>query len=290
MKIGITAPRGNVGSKIVRRLLEEGSHEIILLDHRPEKSTEAYGDSVTVVSCDISDATQLIAATEGLEMLYIVVPPNNGSSTYLQDFIHQGKIFRSAIEVNDIPRVVFQSSYGAHMPYGTGPIVGLFHAEQELNRTAANVVHLRACYFMENFLWFKSPIDEKGIIPLPVKSASTTIYNSTGDIADRAVRWLSSEFWTGKIVDEIHGQRLSFAEVARLIGNKTGKEVVVVELSDEQSLEVYTQPHIGFSTHYAEMFNELHRGVDDGTLTAEFTPNQLSGVNRSFEEFVDATF
>ncbi|QUS59014.1 NmrA family NAD(P)-binding protein [Pseudovibrio brasiliensis] len=290
MKVGITTPRGNVGSKIVRRLISDSAHDLVLLDHRPEKSYETYGDTVKVTNCDITDLDQLIESTVDLDVLYMVVPPSNSSDTYLQDFIEQGKKFRDAVNANAIPRVVFQSSYGGHLPYGTGPIVGLFHVEQELNRTAASVVHLRACYFMENFLWFKNPIDEKGIIPLPVKAESKTIYNSTDDIADRAVSWLTSDKWSGKIIDEIHGENLSFLEVAKIISRKVGKDVSVFELTDEQSIEAYTQPHIGFSKHYAKLFNELHRGIDNDLLVAEFNGNELSGVNVGFEAFVETAF
>lgn len=290
MTIGITTPRGQVGSQIVKRLLQQNKHNVILLDHKPEQSEEIYGANVTIKQCDIKDPNSLIEATKEIDMLYAVVPPNNGSETYFIDFVEVGKNYRKAVEINGIGHVVFQSSYGAQLPYGTGPIVGLYHVEQELKRTNANVVNLRACYFMENFLWFKHPIGEKGIIPLPVKKESKTIYNSTKDIASRAIKWLSTDTWAGKIVDEIHGEELSFEEVANLISQKVSKEVSVFELTDEQSIESYTQPHIGFSLHYSKMFNELHRGIDEGILIAEYLPNKASKTTISFQEFVVQNF
>ena len=48
---------------------------------------------------------------------------------------------------------VHLSSYGAHVPEGTGPIAGLHSSEQKLNAISGlNVLHLRAAYFMENNL------------------------------------------------------------------------------------------------------------------------------------------
>ncbi len=290
MKIGITTPRGAVGSKIVTQLMASTAHEIVLLDHQPHKSNVKYGQKVKTIDCNLQDVASVIAATKHLDMVYFVAPPDNASPGYLNDFIHFGQVFAKAVEVNQIPRVVFQSSYGAHLPCNTGPIVGLHHIEQALLNTSANTVFLRACYFMENFLWFNVPINEHGVIPLPVKKSSSTIFNSTRDIANRAVNWLSNPAWSGKIVDEIHGESLTFEEVANLIGQRRGKAIDIMELSDEQSLESYTQPHIGFSEHYTTLFNELHRAIDSGVLVAEFNNNTESGVDDTFADFVNDYF
>jgi hypothetical protein len=41
------------------------------------------------------------------------------------------------------------SSYGAHVPQGTGPVTGLHTSEQKLNAIGGlNILHLRAAYFM----------------------------------------------------------------------------------------------------------------------------------------------
>lgn len=290
MKIGITTPRGAVGSKIVEQLLSLKAHDVYLLDHLPQKSIDKYGKGINVIECNLEDVSSVIGATKHLDTVYFVAPPNNASSTYLQDFIHYGKVFAQAVEANKIPRVVFQSSYGAHLTNGTGPIVGLHHIEQELLKTSANTVFLRACYFMENFLWFSNPINEHGVIPLPVNKRSSTIFNSTNDIAVRAINWLCNPLWTGKVIDEIHGEALTFADVAHLIGKQLSKEIQIMELSDGQSIESYTQPHIGFSEHYTSMFNALHRAIDNGTLVAEFGANKESGINDRFSDFVKSHF
>ncbi|UTW58833.1 hypothetical protein KFE96_00555 [Kordiimonas sp. SCSIO 12603] len=143
---------------------------------------------------------------------------------------------------------------------------------------------------MENFLWFTAPINEHGIIPLPVNKKSQTIFNSTDDIAKRAVNWIAAPSWTGKIVDEIHGELLSFEEVSGLIGQQLDKDIQIMELSDEQSVESYTQPHIGFSEHYAKLFNELHRGIDNKVLVPEFKVTAESGVQEQFSSFVKTKF
>ena len=57
------------------------------------------------------------------------------------------------------------SSYGAHVPEGTGPIAGLHSSEQKLNAIRdLNVLHLRAAYFMENNLAVIAMIHRMGIV------------------------------------------------------------------------------------------------------------------------------
>src|SRR6202008_5129990 len=65
----------------------------------------------------------------------------------------QSDAIAKAVENSGLRYAVDLSSYGAHVPEGTGPVTGLHSSEQKLNAIKdLSVLHLRAAYFMENNL------------------------------------------------------------------------------------------------------------------------------------------
>src|SRR3981189_3574887 len=80
---------------------------------------------------------------------YLMLPP----VTSREDQERQSDAIGKAVKDSGLRYAVHLSSYGAHVPEGTGPVAGLHSSEQKLNAISGlNVLHLRAAYFMENNL------------------------------------------------------------------------------------------------------------------------------------------
>lgn len=285
MRIAITGATGQVGGQIVQRLLKT-NHELVLFSRNPEASPEARAKGAIVKCGDIGDENFLKVALENVDMLYLMMPPDNGAADVMGHYRRVINAALGAIKANKIQKVVLQSSYGAQHKQGTGPIVGCYQAEQTLKAVVENLYLLRNGYFMENFKWLMEPMKGSNIIPLPVIGSSKTPFVATSDIAAVAASVLSDADWQGHHLREILGpEDLSFDEVAQIISKVSGLDIRHVEMSNDTARLALTEPKVGFSREYADLFVELHRAIDIGHLAAEFDRSEMTDTPTRFDDF-----
>jgi uncharacterized protein YbjT (DUF2867 family) len=98
---------------------------------------------------DVSDTAALTKAFSGARAAYLMLPP----ITSREDQERESDAIALAVTESGLRYAVHLSSYGAHVPEGTGPVAGLHSSEQKLNAIGGlHVLHLRDAYFMENNL------------------------------------------------------------------------------------------------------------------------------------------
>src|ERR1700683_3214209 len=67
----ITGATGDIGSRVVERLLERGDRPRVCV-RDAEKARARYGNRVDIVSGDLADAGSLLAALQGVDALFLV--------------------------------------------------------------------------------------------------------------------------------------------------------------------------------------------------------------------------
>ncbi len=286
MRIAITAPTGNIGRKLVARLLDEKKHELVLLARDPSTLTSEGARGAEVLPCDLHDAQAVRSGTRGAQALFWLNPPH----AQADDFVGYARALAGnaadAIRASEIPHTVFLSSIGAHLGPGFGPISALHECEKVLREAAPGLTVLRPTFFMENFMMSLGSIAEAGAIFMPVPADARIPMVATADIADVAAGVLTSSPPAGVRVVPIHGPRdYSFAEAAAAIGAGLGREVAFVQVSPEQTLEGLRG--FGVSDHVAGLYVEMYDSIASGRLEAEYprspestTPTRLEDVAR----------
>src|SRR5580704_11421363 len=154
----ILGATGNTGSIIADTLLSRRKKVRVVgrdagrLQRFVHKGAEAF-------TGDVSDAAALTKAFRGADAAYLLLPP----ITSREDQERESDAIAKAVKESGLRYAVNLSSYGAHVPKGTGPVTGLHSSEQKLNAISGlNVLHLRAAYFMENNLAAIEMIHGKG--------------------------------------------------------------------------------------------------------------------------------
>jgi uncharacterized protein YbjT (DUF2867 family) len=183
------------------------------------------------------------------------------------------------------------SSYGAHVPKGTGPVTGLHSSEQKLNAIGGlNVLHLRAAYFMENNLAAIGMIHAMGIVGGALLPDLKLPMIATRDVGDYAARRLLDLDFAGKQTRELLGERdLSMAEVTAAIGRGIGKPALRYEqFPYDQVQQVLTQ--MGIPPEAAALYIEMYRAINAGVLVAQEPRSPENSTPTSFEEFVRDVF
>jgi uncharacterized protein YbjT (DUF2867 family) len=277
---------GNTGSIIADFLLSKGKKVRVVgrdsgrLQRFVRKGAEAY-------AADLSDAAALTRAFSGARAAYLLLPPLNSR----EEQERQSDAIAKGVKGSGLRYAVHLSSYGAHVPEGTGPVAGLHSSEQKLNAISdLNVLHLRAAYFMENNLAATDMIRGMGLIGHALLPDLKLPMIATQDVGDYAAQRVLDLDFSGKQTRELLGERdLTMTEATALIARGIGKPGLRYEqFSYDQVQQVLTQA--GFSGKKAAVYIEMFQSINAGLLAAQEPRSPQNSTPTSFEKFVQDVF
>jgi uncharacterized protein YbjT (DUF2867 family) len=282
----ILGATGNTGSIVADTLLLRGKKVRVVgrdagrLERFVRKGAEAF-------AADVSDAVALTKAFKGARAAYLMLPP----ITSREDQERESDAITKAVAESGLRYAVYLSSYGAHVPKGTGPVTGLHSSEQKLNAIGGlNVLHLRAAYFMENNLSAIGMIHGMAIFGHALLPDLKLPMIATPDVGDYAARRLLDLDFSGKQTRELLGERdLSMTEVTAVIARGIGKPNLRYEqFSYDQLQQALTQS--GFSPKKAAVYVEMFTAINAGVLAAQEPRSPENTTPTSFETFVQEVF
>jgi uncharacterized protein YbjT (DUF2867 family) len=285
--ITIMGATGHTGRAIAEILLGHGENVRVL--SRAEKHLELLlqrGAEPAVG--DASDQAYLTKAFRGADAVYVLIPPNMTTFDFraYQDEI--GKSTVAALTESGARYVVFLSSVGAHLPEGTGPIVGLHRQEERLRRvTGLHVLALRPAYFFENHFATLGLIKAQGIDGGALAADLAFPQIATRDIAAVGAEALRKRDFTGFTVRELMGPRdLTMQEAATILGQKIGKpELRYVQFPYPDFAQSLQQ--MGLSASLAQDYSEMARGFNEGRVRPTQPRSAQTTTPTRFEDFAE---
>lgn len=286
MRIAITTPTGNIGSKITEMLLADGDHELVLLARNPEKVADAKARGAEVEQGDLTDRSFVIRATQNVDSLFWLNPPSFASDDFPAYYEDLAGSACDAIKANGIRHVVFLSSIGAHLGKGVGPVNAFLKPEQMFREIAENLAILRPGYFMENLFEFLPMIQTQKSVFAPMRPEASTPMIATHDIAASASKLLSQPL-TGQKVVPLHGPRdYSMGQFAEVVSRALGEKINYVQVTADQTREAMVS--MGLTKYVADLFLELYDAIDTGRIQPEFPRSAETTTPTTLEEFVNA--
>jgi uncharacterized protein YbjT (DUF2867 family) len=281
---------GNTGSVISNSLLVKGEKVRVVgrdaarLQRFVRKGAEAF-------TANVSDAAALTDAFKGARAAYLMLPPSMTSQDYRADQERESDAIAKAVRESGLRYAVHLSSYGAHVPEGTGPIAGLHSSEQKLNAISAlNVLHLRAAYFMENNLAAIGMIHGMGMFGHALLPDLKLPMIATRDIGDYAAQRLVDLDFSGKQTHELLGERdLSMTEATAVIARGIGRpDLRYVQFPYEEVQQVLLQ--MGIPPKSAALFIEMYKAINAGVVAPQEPRSPENTTPTSFEKFVQDVF
>lgn len=231
-KIVVTTPTGNVGSRVVRLLVQAGARPVVFIRSAATLPRDLVR-YVDIVEGDQGDRDAVVKATIDADALFWVDPPTDDDDP-IAGYARMGASAANAVTTNRIPRVVFQSSVGAEQRAGLGEIDGLGQTEEALNATGASVLHLRCGYFFSNLLTDIESVRE-GVLRTTLPLDLTFSWVDPRDIGDVVAARLLNAEWSGIHTQAVHGpQDLSFEQVAEVLTRVLQHPVRAEKVSDDQ--------------------------------------------------------
>jgi uncharacterized protein YbjT (DUF2867 family) len=282
----ILGASGNTGSIIANSLLSKGRKVRVIgrdlgrLQSLVRKGAEAF-------TANVSDAAALTKAFSGARAAYLMLPP----ITSREDQERDSDGIAKAAKESGLRYAVHLSSYGAHVPEGTGPVAGLYSSEQKLNAIKGlNVLHLRAAYFMENNLEAIGMIHAMGVFGHALLPDLKLPMIATPDVGDYAAHRLLDLEFSGKQTRELLGERdLSMAEATAAIARGIGKPGLRYEQFPYDHVQQVLR-QMGMPPKKAAVYIEMFRAINAGVLAALEPRLPENTTPTSFEKFVQDVF
>lgn len=273
MKILITTPTGNLGSRVLRELLSQ-PYDLRVIARRPEKLSPTLQDRIEIFQGSQDDPAALQAALDGVDALFWCQPDSITTDDVIGFYRHFASVARHAIKQAGTAHVVAISAAGENVTASAGPISGLRAMEEELSQCGAAVRFLRCGSFFENFLWQSESLKAEGSFYYPMPGHLAHPMIASDDIARNAADWLNRSDWTCVAPTDLPGWGLSYDEAARTLSDVLGREIRYVALSREDYVPAllstgYREP----AAHgLVDMFEAIARQPWKGQSASDLLP------------------
>jgi len=281
---------GNTGHVVAKNLLARGQ-KVRVVGRNAAHLQPLAAEGAEIFIGEVTDASALTRAFYQADSAYVMIPPNHTSNDLRAFQDRASDAIAAAVKNAGVKNVVSLSSFGADKPSATGPVVGLHNLEQKLNQIdGANVLHLRAGYFMENTLPQAGAIRMLGSTIGPLSANLKLPMIATRDIGAAAADALVRLGFRGKQTQELQGQRdLDYVEATTIIGRAIGKpDLGYIQAPDNQVRAAMVQT--GMSENVAGLILEMAAALNTGHMRALEPRTASNTTPTKFETFVVDSF
>ncbi len=285
MKIAVTTPTGNIGSKLANILLDRKS-DVTLIARRPEKVKDLASRGAKVIAGEHRDPAIVEQAVRGADALFWLTPSEITSHDPLGTARRMAEAGASVIRQHPDLHVVQLSSAGAFLPSGTGPIVGLYDTEEKFRAAGKNIVSLRPNEFMENVFFSLPTIIGQGTIYTSIPGSVKAQFIATQDIAEIAAEFLLKPIDGHHVIDIVGPEEISFDEWARIAGQAIGKQIRVVTVPGDMLKTAMSQS--GMSREMAALLVEMEEAYPE--IQGKFNGEQIRTGKVTFLQFAREVF
>lgn len=252
MRFLITGVTGEVGSRVVERLLERGERPRVFVRDM-EKAQRRYGDRVDIVAGDLNDAASLAPALEGVDALFLV---NIGPQIPLRD-----KAAAKVAKAAGVKLLVKLSSLDVQQ----GLAIGAWHerGEEAVRASRIAFTFVQPTGFMSNLLAWAPSIRAEGVVRSSTGEGRRPFIHPD-DIAVVAVEALTTGRFEGESLPITGPESLSFAEVTERIGAAISRPLRYEVICDEEARRRYAAT--GAAPEETEAHVALWRAIREGRL------------------------
>ncbi len=284
MKYVITGSLGHISKPLTETLVKAG-HQVTVITSSADKKAAIEALGAKAAAGSVEDEQFLTNTFTGADAVYTMIPPTWTATDWKGHIHNVGKIYAGAIKASGVKKVVNLSSIGAHMPDGCGPVSGLHHAENELNKLdGVTITHLRPGFFYHNMLANIGMIKGMGIIGGNYGDNATLVLAHPTDIAAAAAEELQNTAATGHNIRYIASDERTTADIAKVLGTAIGKpELPWVNFKDEDTYNGMLQA--GLSPEVAKNYTEMGTAVATGHMAVEYNKNKPAYSATKLEDF-----
>ncbi|WP_263730650.1 NAD(P)H-binding protein [Cellulomonas sp. SG140] len=232
--IVVTAPTGQIGSALVRRLLEQ-DEPVRVVVRDPGRLAPDVRDQVEVVTGSHAEPAVLDQALPGADALLWLVPPDRSAPDVREHYLRYATVAADAVRRHGTGRVVGISSAGHGWTEPAGVLSAAFAMDEELAGSGAAYRALSMPFYMENLLGQLDSISGAGVFSLAAPADRPFATVATADVAEAAADLLTDRGWQGQGDVPLFGpDRLTPDQMAEVMSGELGRPVAYRSLTLEE--------------------------------------------------------
>lgn len=284
MKIIVTGSLGNISKPLTEELVQKG-HQVVVISSSTEKQAAIEALGATAAIGPLLDTTFLTDVFNGSDAIYAMIPANFKVPDILVHYESVGKSYAKAIKATGVKRVVQLSSWGAHLPEGTGFIVGSYRVEQILNELKdVDITYLRPSSFYTNLFHYIPMIKQAGFIGTNFGGEDRVAMVSPKDIAVAAAEELISINKKNNSIRYVASDERSCSEIATVLGSAIGMpDLNWIMLPKHQVKEAMLKN--GLTEQVANKMIELNESIHTGLIREDYDLHQPEWGKVKLEDF-----
>jgi uncharacterized protein YbjT (DUF2867 family) len=229
--IVVTTPTGQIGSQLVRQLLDQGE-KVRVVVRDASRLDGTVRDRAEAVEGSHADPAVLDKALPGTEALFWLVPPDPRAPGAEEHYLRFARAGAAAIARHGVGHVVGVSSAGHSWPAPAGVLSAAFAMDAELGTSGAAYRALSMPFYMENLLGQLDAIRGQGAFYLTCAGDRPLALIATRDIAAAAAGLLTDRSWAGQENLPVFGpDRLTPDGMAEVISQELGRPVTYRRMS-----------------------------------------------------------
>ena len=272
----ITTPTGDVGARVLDRVLDAGRAVRVVLRDR-SKLPDGLASRVEVVEGSHADAGTVAQALDGATSVFWLPPGSPDSASPEAAYVDFSRAFADALPGSGVTHVVGVSALGRGWPKPAGHAAASIRMDDMIGATGVSYRALVCASLMDNIARQAGPIRETGTFHAPTPGELKLPHVAKADVAAVAARLLLEREWRGVRDVALRGpEDLSFDEMAAIMTETLGRPVAFRSVPMEAFKE--TMRSMGASEAmaraYVEMLTAKNEGLDtmDGSGSREDTP------------------
>jgi uncharacterized protein YbjT (DUF2867 family) len=214
MKVLVTGASGNVGSYVVKELLNMGE-QVVSAGTDIRKLEGLFESRKDVVYLDLTDKSTFDKALEGVDRVFLMRPPHLGKPKDLYPFI-------DAIKKHDIKLVSFLSLMGVEK----NTIPPHHKIEKYIEKAGIPYAHIRPGFFMQNLSGIHSvEIREKNEIFIPAGKSKTSFIDAADIGLAAAIVLHAPEKYKNTAYTITGPEALDYYQVAEILSMVFGRKI-----------------------------------------------------------------
>lgn len=288
--IVITGATGNTGALAAEALLAKGE-KLRVIGRDLSKLERFTSRGAEPFVANVENAEETARAFENADAAYLLIP----QAIQREDFRdYQERVtdaYAAAIDKGGVKFAVTLSSLGAQHAANVGPIVGLHHMEQKLDRISSlNVLHLRPAQFMENLLMSIDGIRMMNALPGSAPADVPFPAIAARDIGSYAASRLAARDFSGHSTQELLGPRdLTMRDCAAIVGRAIGKpNLAYVQMP--LMLLGSALASMGLPKSSVALVIEMWKGANEGLLAPQEQRSEKNTTPTTIEQFAEEVF
>lgn len=195
--IVVTTPTGQVGHHVLEALVGAGE-DVRAVVRDPDRLDPDLRARADVVQGSHDDPQVLRRALAGADSLFWLVPPNPRADDIEEHYLSFTRPACEAVTEQGVRRVVAVSSLGRDYGADAGQLTPAFRMDELIESTGVAYRSLAMPFYLENLLGQAQSIRDQGVFFLANDARRVLPVVATRDIADRAVRLLRDDSWSGQ--------------------------------------------------------------------------------------------